>query len=122
MTILILEDELARRDAFKAKLSGHDLTFVEDPLRAAEMIHLQTYDAVFLDHDLGHVMNGLFVAKSFYRSKNWKTPTLVHSINPSGSEEMANTLKDLRVPVTKCPFSSMLFWSVVQRFLDGLET
>ena len=78
--------------------------------------------AIFLDHDLGHVMNGLFVAKCFYRSMNWKTPTLVHSINPSGGEEMVNTLKDLKVPVTKCPFSSMVFWSVVTRFLDGRET
>jgi len=122
MTILILEDELGRRDAFAHKLGEHAVTYTDNALLAVKMLHLQQYDAVFLDHDLGDVLDGRFVARCYHGSQNLRTPTLVHSINPSGSEEMVRILKDQKVPVTKCPFCSTVFWSVVKRFLDGLET
>ena len=121
MQILILEDDLARRDAFRYKLSEyeHSMEFVENPLLAIEMLHTNSYDGIFLDHDLGAILDGKTVARCFYGSKNLRAHVLVHSINPSGSVEMQKILNDLHVNVVRVPFTSMVFWSCAKKMLEG---
>lgn len=122
-TILVLDDDLNRRDKFDKKLGKeHHLWMVDNPLQAIENIRLREYDAIFLDHDLGHDLTGTDVAYCFYRSKNIHAQILIHSINTQGAMRMYGILRDLGCPnVRVCQFMDPNFWWVARKHIVGAD-
>ena len=117
-TLLVVEDELARRDEFKKRLSKHDIVFVDNPLGAIKLIRTMQYDFIFLDRDLADTdLTGEDVCACFFRSKNVHTPVFIHSVNESGAKLMESVLSNLGVIVSRISYCHPDFWRCVEVFL-----
>jgi len=120
-TVLVVDDELIRRDEFNRRLTGSILDFADNPLDAIKLIRSKVYDFIFLDHDLGDaVLDGRDVCTCFYMSKNIHASVIVHSINPAGGDAMVHILSNLGVPVGRIPFSHPKFWALVSEEMGRL--
>lgn len=99
--ILVLEDDKTRIGCFKHKLFNHNVDYVETSKEAILLLEdNNTYDAIFLDHDLG----GKTMVKSGdntgYEVAVWlnqhpdKQPNqiIIHSYNPVGRKNMMQVL------------------------------
>lgn len=106
MKILILDDDRCRHIIFKRNFSPpHQLTHVETASEAIKALMNDTFDAVFLDHDLGGetfvdsfgttLNTGYSVAKWLAEHPE-RTPKAIyiHSLNPIGAGNMHNLLPD----------------------------
>lgn len=99
MKILILEDNQERIDAFKKKFKEHVLTVVEHAHECIRELKGNSFDQIFLDHDLGGTsINfdpedcGTLVAE--YLEKNpIETPIIIHSFNVTASYRMMQILR-----------------------------
>ena len=99
MKILILDDDKVRHIFFKRNFGHHQLTHVETASEAIKALTDDTFDAVFLDHDLGGetfvdsfgttLNTGYSVAKWISEHPE-KAPKeiYIHSLNPVGAENM----------------------------------
>ncbi|MEN6550116.1 MAG: response regulator [Armatimonadia bacterium] len=109
-TILIVEDEVTRRDFFREifePLFGRDWpVFAENALEGIAKIRRSQYDIIFLDHDLGpdEALSGTDVAACVYRSCNQGSSFFVHSMNPGGSARMVSILRDMGCRVVECAY------------------
>lgn len=122
--ILIVEDEIERRDAFRKlfepELGPNWLVFAETGLGAIAEIRRRQFDLIFLDHDLGpDDITGADVAACVHRSPNLGSSFFVHSINPGGSERIAGILRDLGCRVVACAFFRSDFRELALRFVRG---
>lgn len=117
--VLILEDDPARMLSFEKRfkeLDTADITFdhVENVHSAINMIMANSYDMLFLDHDLGgetfvdiHNNNtGSAFARWLSMNRhnaNFSGPIIIHSFNPQGAEYMLRTLNPVYKEVYKLP-------------------
>jgi len=99
--ILILEDNDERIKKFKENLSLSDLVIVKEASHAIHKLQNESWDALFLDHDLGGKTyvstndenTGSAVARWLNQNGD-KIPELVmiHSLNPPGQQNMKSLL------------------------------
>jgi len=119
--ILVVEDTLERRDAFRRNLQGLGvfIDFAETALEGIKEVRSRKFDAIFLDCDLSdRDLSGEDVACCFFGSTNRYTSVWVHSWNPEGAASMVGTLKDLGVPVVRREFQDTEdFWQEVKSWL-----
>ena len=99
MKILVLEDDSIRIETFKEKLKKEDVDYVEHACDAVNLLKTNTYDFIFLDHDLnGTQMEyqsedcGTVVAKYMFENKI-DIPTIIHSYNLPASVNMSAMIK-----------------------------
>lgn len=128
MKILFLDDDLNRHQIFKQNLPGIDIDQAFSAKDAIEKINKNTYNVVFLDHDLSehHYRDessnddetGQMVAKYISNNKE-KFPNdvviVLHSLNPVGRAEMKKILKNFPCVVDK-PFA----WMYVEKIDNTL--
>ena len=116
MKILILDDDMNRHQLFDKNYAIHELVHVQTAQEAIDQLKVNTFDVVFLDHDLGGLQmvesggkepTGYDVAKWIAMNPERKPKQVfVHSLNPVGSQNIKNVLP-----------SSILFpaaWTVQQ--------
>lgn len=102
MNILILEDDIERIKIFREKLIGHKATDTDCSKAAIELLKTNTYDVLFLDHDLGGKAfvesgenTGFEVAKFLSLNPNYKPfQIILHFLNPVGRKNMKAVLPD----------------------------
>jgi DNA-binding response OmpR family regulator len=96
MKILILEDDTTRVNTFIEMLYKHDLVITENAYDAIEYLTTNTFDLIFLDHDLGIDNGSGSIVSSFLResrdNNNNQAVVIVHSWNVPASKGM---MKDL---------------------------
>ena len=100
MKILIVEDNIERRNWFKSEFKAYELTFAVNAEEGIKQVEWNKFDVIFLDHDLGGLVfvdsfkqnTGFQVAKAIVNSVNDKTPVIIHSWNPAGSENIKKIL------------------------------
>ena len=103
--ILILEDNFARQTAFRRKLVGNVVEIVETSEGALRMLQDETWDELYLDHDLGGQEfvesgpgTGYEVAVWLESHPEFKPGRIVlHSLNPAGRSRMAAALPEAEV-------------------------
>lgn len=97
MRILVLDDEPARHELFKAAWGQHDITHVWTASEAIRALRTASYDIVTLDHDLGPASygDGLRVARYIAQLPGVRQTArvYVHGANPVGSAAMLDTLR-----------------------------
>ena len=100
MRIFILEDDIARRDAFEVCLSEHDLDIAIDA-EAATRLFAPPYDVILLDHDLGGGVDtdgsntGAAFAKwlmNNHKEDVMLSCVITHSYNPDGAKEICRII------------------------------
>lgn len=126
MRILILEDEQYRIDSFKENFIGCTLDITKSPEEAIEWLTENTYDFIFLDHDLseidyenfhnsimGESGTGYDVSRFLGNNVNLNkdVPVVIHSINPAGSNRMFESMRN-RKNINKIPFN--VLWTRLQ--------
>lgn len=123
MRVFILEDDSRRVGRFRRELIGNRVDHAETLAAGREMVRENEYDLIFLDHDLGgkemvdpadedtgyHL--ALFIAAD---EKNKRTPCVVHSCNPAGSDSIVGALPH----AVKAPFPSLDIGAAV-RWAEG---
>lgn len=102
MNLLILDDDKIRHVFFKKNFSEHVITSVYTTEDAIQALQSETFDAVFLDHDLGGHMSvdsfgqettGYTVAKWLSENPDRKPLNIIiHSFNNVGAKNMQNIL------------------------------
>ena len=104
MKVLILEDDERRITLFKEKLVGHLLFTTDNPQKANTWLELESFDFVFLDHDLAdehyredcdsNETTGLCTAEFLGNNPEFSPDAkiIVHSLNPSGRKRMMQAL------------------------------
>lgn len=119
MRILFLDDNQTRHKTFKSQTIGASVDQAFTAIQAVEFLKNNTYDVVFLDHDLGeeHYKNqncnddttGQFVAKYCESVKEQfnNTVFVLHTLNPVGRESMKSILENAGFGVRVYPFTSM---------------
>ena len=111
LNILILEDDNERVKCFKKNFFGCNLTFTCKVDICIEQLESNTFDVLFLDHDLGGevyvesgkgVETGHDVAKWLSNNLD-KSPkdVIVHSLNPVGADNMVKLIPGSK----KIPFA-----------------
>lgn len=106
MKILILDDDMNRHIIFNRKLIGHLVTNVTTAKEAIYKLQTESFDIVFLDHDLGgeifvsssHENTGYSVAKWLSELKDRQPERIIiHSLNPVGASNMKSILTNAEV-------------------------
>ena len=100
MKILILDDMSIRHKAFKQNLIGHVVKCVETVKETIDSLNEETWDYLFLDHDLGGDVMVPSGPGTGYEVAQWlnknvdKQPAniVIHSFNPDGAKNMASLL------------------------------
>jgi CheY-like chemotaxis protein len=113
MKILILDDDEIRQRLFKKKYSDplFDLTQCYDVKSTIENLKTETYDYIFLDHDLGSQQmvdsgdnTGYEVAVWINENLNYIPRCIyIHSLNPAGRKNMVQVLEN-KFNVIERPF------------------
>ena len=122
MKIMVLDDDKARHKRFKTNLIGKLVTHVYTVEEAREALLKETFDVVYLDHDLNdhesssldysstyggpREMTGVDVALAVAKLPPDRMPQLaiVHSFNPEGANNIVSVLKGKVPQVVKQPF------------------
>lgn len=104
---MFLDDMKKRRDAFRSNSIGHVVDFAITAQQAIDLMVKNEYDLFFLDHDLesehyqsneDHHEDGRFVARKMVETKRLTKhhgkPVIVHSLNPSGRQNIKSILKN----------------------------
>jgi len=109
MKVLVVEDDQNRIVKFKRDLVGHDVDYAEDAGPAINFINNNTYDLIFLDHDLGgetyvpssNRNTGYQVAKAIKKTSNESAYIIIHSCNTVGAYNIKAELpKAILAPFT----------------------
>jgi hypothetical protein len=122
MKVLFIDDEVFR---FDRMIETHNLestaVHVDNAIKAIDaIVDDGPWDVIFFDHDLAtfvqdpykREITGNDVAKVLIR-QDWKPKqVVVHSTNSVGANNIFNTLNDVDIPVTVCPF-----WA----FMEGVS-
>jgi hypothetical protein len=126
MNILFLDDDDSRQRAFKGRIEPHVSLYAAWAVWDARALlsNVRTYDACFLDHDLGNLTyvptddqehSGNMVAKHIAELPAAKYPKLVvlHSLNDAGWRAQAATLRPTGIRMIRAPFGHPSFWSIL---------
>lgn len=101
MRILILDDDESRLRQFRQILSGNEVTCVKTAKETIEKLsENETYDVIFLDHDLGGKVYAPSGEETGYEVAEWisENPNrepkqiIIHSFNNVGARNMKNLL------------------------------
>ncbi|NQU99899.1 MAG: hypothetical protein HQ538_04125 [Parcubacteria group bacterium] len=95
MKIFILEDLPERQEAFRKKFAGYEVKIVDTVIDAIQLLKVESFDLVCLDHDLGG-QNGVDFkdpncgsrVAEFLRDMNYAGQIIIHSLNPIGAANM----------------------------------
>lgn len=102
--ILILEDSDSRIEHFNKNFKNVNITFTKTSKECVELLIKNTYDYLFLDHDLGDKVfcesddnSGFMVAKWLSENIDRKPNNIyIHSLNPIGQRNMINVLPEAK--------------------------
>lgn len=115
MRIFILEDEIdtVPRNAILEALKGHTLTIARTA-RGGRLLYAPPYDLLLLDHDMeghyeesAHPNTGYQFLVWLMEQKLSPVPTILHSQNYRGRNNMLNILAQNRWSAMEMPFSSV---------------
>jgi len=92
MKILIVEDTLERIKIFKEILNG-ELVFTDSASAAIELLSSVSFDAVFLDYDLGEGRDSGYSVATWIEAHPQKDlRIIIHSMNPVGAKKISDAL------------------------------
>lgn len=107
ITVFLLDDDKRRHRWFAKRFEGDELDIAETVEEAKEMLSENTYDAVFLDHDLlphhyesndhdDFASTGYAVAEFLNENKNLQRAAtiIVHTRNADGAFRMVEKLRE----------------------------
>lgn len=111
MKILVLDDSVERQIAFKAWLDSDDVTCIETAKECIDLLDSQTWNVVFLDHDLGGETMVSSGPGTGYEVAQWlvdhpdKIPgqVVVHSMNPVGRNNIRQLISRVLPGVETAP-------------------
>ena len=118
--IFILDDDRIRIDEFRHYYKG-DLIFIASNTDEAKALLLNnSFDVIFLDHDLGDNNGcGIDIVDFLINNNIHKNTTIyVHSMNPPASTSMYKTLMRKGFNVWKVPYSRLLHYFNSERSND----
>lgn len=116
MSVLIVEDSLSRCRWFKEQFIGYRLDITCDVREAIELLKKNSYEYIFLDHDLKEEHYSTWDIRddenTGYGVAKWladnmahrEAQIIIHSLNPSGSQRMLLTLESTGHNVRKVPY------------------
>ena len=110
LNILVLEDEIERRNWFNKVFFKDEVTFCITFKKTIQCLKNEDYDMVFLDRDLGDTKdNGEKVALEMMKQKLCLRATIViHTMNPQGQESMKSYLDKTHKEVYVIPYTQLL--------------
>lgn len=116
LRIFLLDDDTARHDWFTKRFRGDSLDVAVEPSRAIEMLSENSYDAIFLDHDLlpehyyaedfDDERTGYAVARWLSDNPHAQTSStiIVHTRNADGAMRMVEALRRVGRHAEYVPF------------------
>jgi len=122
-TILVVEDELVRRDKF-VHYFGEYIRQEGNPFAAIRSVRQDQFDLIFLDGDLGDArLTGWDVVCCMYGTPNLRATIVIHSMNSVLAKQMLETLTDMGArDVRLLPYSVGDFWSQATSIAEGLAS
>lgn len=105
--VLVLEDDPIRHREFSKQLIGSEYQIVTTAAEAINQLQTDTWDYLFLDHDLGGMVyvdsgdgTGYEVAEWLAENPDRQPECIIlHTLNPVGAENMQKKLPNaLKVP------------------------
>jgi len=112
LNILVLEDELVRREWFNKIFFTDNIDFCFTAEKAIKLLQNNQYDLVFLDRDLGDTSdtnnNGEKVALEIMKQKlNLNATIVIHTMNDYGQKTMRSYLEKTH-NVENIPYTLLL--------------
>ena len=116
LRVFLLDDDTARHDWFAKRFKGDELDVAVEPERAIEMLKSNSYDAIFLDHDLlpehyyaddfDDQRTGYAVAAWLASNPEHQTASaiVVHTRNADGAMRMVEMLRGVGRHAEYVPF------------------
>jgi DNA-binding response OmpR family regulator len=108
--ILVVDDDITRLDRMKATILNnpdYDVYYAATTLMAQDFIKWQKWDVIFLDHDLGEEDgSGYIVAQAVLKNPPYQV--IVHSMNPTGAENIMKLLKGHVQELHRIPFHKLV--------------
>lgn len=99
MKVLIVEDIEYRQDFIKKTIGVLDADCTKFAEKGLELLAENSYDLVFLDHDLIGVKSGSYLTMNWFeKRKEFKTQkpvVIIHSMNTEGAAKMETHLKGI---------------------------
>ena len=110
MNILIVEDDPNRIEWFKNSFHDDILFITKDTKKAIEWLKEESFELIFLDHDLGDEVyvdsgegTGHEVAEYIADNKLTSDLIVIHTCNPIGAVNMSRTLSDYKLMIIPFP-------------------
>lgn len=109
LKILILDDMSERHDGFIKVYKDRDveLFHAHNFAEFTKWLSEETFDIIWLDHDLGDVADGVDAARACLRL-GYNPHIFIHSANIIGAAKMQRILQDGGVPACTFNFFSIL--------------
>lgn len=117
ISIFVLDDDERRHRWFRKRFTQDEIDITDQIDEAKDWLSKNTYDAIFLDHDLipehyeaqeKHDDNRTGMAIAFFLAQNSKlqraAKIFVHTRNPDGALRMASELREAGRDVEYVPF------------------
>lgn len=133
MNIFFLDDDLHRRNKFKQNSIGHQVTFATSADEAFKIFPDNTFDIIYLDHDLsqehysgdyGVEKTGLDVAKELKNHRHLhQALVFVHSLNPEGRQNIKSVLKTFFQVYLPEDLNASMLWQIdVAEILNRVDS
>lgn len=116
LKVFVLEDDELRQNWFLKRFFGKaSVDLAATAKEGIALLATSRYDAIFLDHDLTPEHSagmwdddtGYLVAKHLAANPHEGASVVVHSMNPSGSRRMIDTLRDAGIGAQMIPFPQL---------------
>ena len=117
ITVFLLDDDRRRHRWFSKRFDGDELDIAENVEEAKELLAENTYDAIFLDHDLlphhyesnehdDFASTGYAIAEWLHENKNLQRAAtiIVHTRNADAAIRMVQKLRDSGRNCEYCAF------------------
>lgn len=117
ISVFLLDDDRRRHRWFSKRFSGDELDIAETVEQAKELLAANTYDAIFLDHDLlphhyesnehdDFASTGYAVAEWLFENRNLQRAAtiIVHTRNADAAVRMVQKLRDAGRNCEYCAF------------------
>lgn len=117
ITVLLLDDDTRRHRFFTKRFVGDELDIAETVAEAKELLEQNSYDAIFLDHDLlphhyesndhdDFANTGYAIAEFLEANKDLQKAAtiIVHTRNPEGGVRMIEKLRETGRNAEYVPF------------------
>lgn len=116
MKILIIEDAEVRQKRLLKLLHEFEVDCVKNADNGLKLLRENSYDIVFLDHDLIGAKSGSYLTLEWLGNRNdFKTQkpfVIIHSMNAEGTRKMENHLKGLASKIKVVPFKRIILEEV----------